>query len=125
MSDKVKKVQANMKLYSGPLGLVLSGSDSNLKFTDHRPCYPTVVREVSSDPLTTRVSTKFSKLRTKSDREILDFFEYEDVGVQSEGRRKALTIKDQREYKKFKDNMIYEESGTEIDPGPYWRITYP
>ena len=125
MSDKVKKVHGNMKLYSGPLGLVLSGSDSNLKFSDHKPCYPTVVREVSSHLSVSRVTTKFSKLRTKSDREILEFFEYEDIGVQSDNKRKMMTIKDQREYDKFKKNMLFDEFGTLADPGPYWRITYP
>lgn len=74
MSDEVLKVEGNMKLYGGPLGLVFSGSDGDFKFADHRPCYPTVIREVASHRSVTKVTTKFSRLKTKSDREILEFF---------------------------------------------------
>ena len=125
MSDKVKKVCGNMKLYTGPLGFVLSGSDPSLVFGEHKLCYPSVVREISSHLSSVKVTAKFSKIRTKSDKEILSFFEYEDIGVQSDNRRKMMTLKDQREYEKFKDNMLYDELGTSNDPGPYWRVTYP
>ena len=120
MSDEVKLVKGKMKLYSGPLGLVLSGCDPSLHHSQHNAEYPSVVRRVS-----TRVCTKFSKLKTKSDREILNFFEYESIGIEGENRRKAMTLKDQREYQKFKENMVFDKEGTAADPGPYWRITYP
>ena len=77
MSDEVKLVKGKMKLYSGPLGLVLSGCDHSLRHSQHNAEYPSVVRRVS-----TRVCTKFSKLKTKSDREILNFFEYESIGIE-------------------------------------------
>ena len=120
MSDEVKLVKEKMKLYSGPLGLVLSGCDPGLKYSEHKAEYPSIVRRVTS-----QICTKFSKLKTKSDREILNFFEYESVGIEGESKRNAMTLKDQREYQKFKENMVFDEKGTTSDPGPYWRISYP
>ena len=36
-----------------------------------------------------------------------------------------MSLHDEREYVKFKDNLIYDEKGTEHDPGPYWRTKPP
>ena len=36
-----------------------------------------------------------------------------------------MTLKEEKEYKKFLDNMYLDEKGTEADPGPYWRTNYP
>ena len=36
-----------------------------------------------------------------------------------------MSLHDEREYVKFKDNLIYDEKGTEHDPGPYWRTKLP
>ena len=35
-----------------------------------------------------------------------------------------MSLKDEREYKKFKSNLKYERDGTEDDPGPYWRTSF-
>ena len=36
-----------------------------------------------------------------------------------------MSLHDEREYVKFRDNLIYDEKGTEEDPGPYWRTKLP
>ena len=36
-----------------------------------------------------------------------------------------MTIKEEKEYKQFLDNMYLDTEGTESDPGPYWRTSYP
>ena len=36
-----------------------------------------------------------------------------------------MSLQDEREYIKFKDNLIYDEEGVEDDPGPYWRTKLP
>ena len=36
-----------------------------------------------------------------------------------------MSLKDEREYEKFKSNLKYEKDGTTDDPGPYWRTSFP
>ena len=36
-----------------------------------------------------------------------------------------MSLKDEREYEKFKSNLKYERYGTEDNPGPYWRTSFP
>ena len=36
-----------------------------------------------------------------------------------------MSLQDERAYVQFKDNLIYDEKGTEEDPGPYWRTKLP
>ena len=73
----------------------------------------------------------------KTDKEILDFFREENIGVECNPRcgncqcgkcalgTKQMSLKDERDYNLFKSNMRYDEEGTPDDPGPYWRVKYP
>ena len=36
-----------------------------------------------------------------------------------------MSLKDKREYKKFKSNLKYERDGKEDYPGPYWGTSFP
>ena len=36
-----------------------------------------------------------------------------------------MSLKDERAYERFKNNLSYQEHGTEEDPGPYWQTSYP
>ena len=36
-----------------------------------------------------------------------------------------MSMKDERDYERFKANLKYEEVGTEDDPGLYWRTSFP
>ena len=38
---------------------------------------------------------------------------------------KPMSLKEEKEYKKFCDNMYLDVEGTSDDPGPYWRTRYP
>ena len=46
MSDDVKSQVNKIKLYDGPLGQTISGTDPDLKFPRYNTCYPTVARQV-------------------------------------------------------------------------------
>ena len=73
----------------------------------------------------------------RTDREILNFFDEEQIGVSCEPScggckcgncalgSKQMSIKEEREYESFKSLMYLDELGTEDDPGPYWRTEYP
>ena len=75
--------------------------------------------------------------KTLTDREILNFFKEESIGAETNPRcgscecgrcalgTQQMSLKEEREYKKFRDNMYLDEAGTEADPGPYWRTRYP
>ena len=132
-----------MKLASGLLGRVFGGTNPDLKFnpiklacsskaiqvdnvaTAHAKTMKTVVHQ----------ATYTTPLRT--DREILSFFDEEQIGVQCEPKcgdckcgtcalgSKQMSIKDEKEYEKFKSLMYLDVEGTEEDPGPYWRTGFP
>ena len=38
---------------------------------------------------------------------------------------KTMSLKNERLYEMFRNNMIYDEKGTPEDPGPYWRSKLP
>ena len=73
----------------------------------------------------------------KTDKEILNFFNEEQIGILCEPRcgdcrcgscalgTKPMSIKDEREYQKFKSLMYLDTAGTDDDPGPYWRTGFP
>ena len=66
MSDTVKQVQGNMKLYSGPLGQVLAGTDSNLTLSSHHPSNPTTSKRIFSQMSLTKFNENFSHSKAKS-----------------------------------------------------------
>ena len=37
---------------------------------------------------------------------------------------KQMSLKDEREYERFRHNLKYEPLGMTADPGPYWRTSY-
>lgn len=132
-----------MRLASGPLGKVFGGSSSDLKFNPMRISCPVTATQV--DPPSpvhsvviktiVRQATYTTPLRT--DREILNFFDEEQIGVQCEPRcgdcrcggcvygSKQMSIKEEKEYERFKSLMYLDVTGSEEDPGPYWRTKFP
>ena len=36
-----------------------------------------------------------------------------------------MSLKEEKEYTKFRNNMFLDRTGTPEDPGPYWRTCYP
>ena len=38
---------------------------------------------------------------------------------------KTMSLKNERLYELFRNNMVYDEKGTQNDPGPYWRSKLP
>ena len=131
MSDSVMKVKDGMKLYTGPLGKTFAGSDVNLTFNEHVKSYPSRAIPILSSVRHSRV------IKSLSDKEILKFFKEESIGAECNPKcgncecgkcalgSKPMSIKDEKEYAKFRKNMFLDEVGTEDDPGPYWRTKYP
>ena len=130
MSDQVLAVSGGLKLYRGPLGMCISGHTDLLK-SDQLKRYPT-----KATPVVSKVK-KALITKTLTDREILNFFKEESIGAETNPRcgscecgrcalgTQQMSLKEEREYKKFRDNMFLDEAGTEADPGPYWRTRYP
>ena len=129
-----------MTLYEGVYGKVFGGSDPNLKFTPHQKSYPALMIEVDRRMThTMRTAVKSATLvsSAKTEREFLDYFKHDNIGVECNPRcggckcgqcpigSKPMSLKDEREYERFQSNLKYEEDGSMDDPGPYWRTSYP
>ena len=120
MSDEVLSASGGLKLYSGPLGKTISGN-TEMFTSEHVKSYPARVIPV----ITSSVKKSFSRL---TDRQILDHFKEESLDSTCEKCPQELgqiSLKEEKEYKKFKENMYLDVEGTTDDPGPYWRTKYP
>ena len=129
-----------MTLYEGRYGKVFGGKDPDLKFTPHQRSYPVMVMEVdrrTSQTMRTAVKSASVISSVKSEKEFLDYFKEDNIGVECNPKcggcrcgqcpvgAKSMSLKDEREYEKFKSNLKYEKDGTTDDPGPYWRTSFP
>ena len=127
MSDNVVKNINGTKLYSGPLGKTFMGS---FKGNSVIKSYPSKATPVIS-------TVKKAIIRPLDNKEILDFFKEESIGAECSPKcgncecgkcplgTKPMSLKEEKEYNKFRDNMFLDEKGTKEDPGPYWRTKYP
>ena len=130
-----------MRLSSGPLGKVFGGSNPDLKFNPIKLACPIIAAQVDTPFHTTvmkaivREASFTTPLRTE--KEILNFFNDEQIGVQCEPKcgdcrcggcilgSKQMSIRDEKEYDKFKSLMFLDTDGSDTDPGPYWRTRFP
>ena len=142
-SDVDSMTLGGMNLACGPLGKVFGGWDEELKFTPHKLCCL-----VSSAPLNGvsqfRAMTMHALVREamyttplKTDKEILHYFDEEQIGVQCNPKcgncrcgscvlgNRQMSIREEKEYDKFKALMHLDKEGTPEDPGPYWRTSFP
>ena len=85
LADSKLKTIGRMTLYQGLLGKVFGGSDPNLKFTEHNRAFkstklnlPTVV----SHTMKAIMKEVTHSHTAKTDREILDFFNEENIGAE-------------------------------------------
>ena len=132
-----------MRLVSGPLGKVFGGACADLKFQSVSFACPTVAAQIDN-PCPIRTTAMKAEVRQamyttplRTDREILNFFNEEQIGVHCSPRcgdcrcgtcaigDKQMSIKDEKEYEKFRSLMYLDSSGTIDDPGPYWRTGFP
>ena len=130
MSDNHKGGAGDLRLYTGVLGMAISGK-TNLVSSEHTTAYPT-----RATPIVT-VIKKAKLMKTMTDKQILNHFKEESIGVECSPKcgscqcgkcsldGREMSIKDEKEYKKFKENMYLDEKGTPEDQGPYWRTNYP
>ena len=140
-SDTIKI--GGMKLASGPLGKVFGGTCSDLKFDGMKLACPMSAVQVDTQlPIRStclKAVVRQSVLSTplKTDREILNFFDEEQIGIYCEPKcgdckcgtcalgTKQMSLKDEKEYNRFKSLMYLDITGTHEDPGPYWRTSFP
>lgn len=73
----------------------------------------------------------------QTDKEILNFFNDEQIGVQFEPKcgdcrcgacsfgKRQISIHEEKEYERFRSLMYLDTEGTSDDPGPYWRTRFP
>ena len=135
----------DMTLYGGPFGLVFGGTSPKIRFSPHVISYPLSVVEVNEDVIdivktnTVRAFVKSVSLvgSKKAEKDFLEYFELEKVGVDCAVKcggcqcgqcligKTAMSIKDEREYNKIKEQMEYDPIGTPEDPGPYWKTNLP
>ena len=142
-TDSNSKSIDGMTLASGPLGKVFGGWDRELRFSPHNVCCHVQGTPASSASLF-KATTMHALVRNatyttplKTDREILHFFDEEQIGVQSSPKcgncqcgsciigNRNISIKDELEYAKFKSLMHLDIAGSEADPGPYWTTKFP
>ena len=136
-------VRGGMKLASGPLGKVFGGTCSDLMFNPTHLACPTTAVQIDNRPLShskcmksvVRQAVYTTPLRT--DKEILNFFNEEQIGVHCQPKcggckcgacvlgNKQMSLKDERDYERFRSLMYLDVAGTKEDPGPYWRTEYP
>ena len=106
-------------------------------------CYPLSVHEAAESKTaharTMKVTVKEASFTAtaKTDCEFLDFFKEESIGVECQPKcggcrcgkcptgSKAMTLKEERDYKKFQSLMSLDPLGSESDPGPYWVSELP
>ena len=130
-------------LYEGKLGKVFGGSDPGLVFSPYTMSYPLSVHQVSNvntvHAYTMKAMVREATYTTpaKTEKEILEFFYEENIGVECNPRcggckcgrcptgAKQMLIKDERDYAHFKSLMHLEKLGTEDDKGPYWETRQP
>ena len=132
-----------MRLVNGPLGKVFGGTSTDLKFEPLKIACPTTAMQVDNGEVlraqcmktSVQQATYITPLQT--DREILNFFNEEQMGVHFSPRcgdcrcgrcslgGKQMSLKEEREYERFRSLMYLDVEGTVEDPGPYWRTNFP
>ena len=134
------KRMGEITLYEGPFGKVFGGCDEQLDFEPPVKSCPVRVVEVcraQAQTLRTAVTSATRVSSAKTEKEFLDYFKEESIGVscvpscggckcgQCPTGAKSMSLKDERAYERFKNNLTYQEHGTKEDPGPYWKTSYP
>ena len=119
-----------MKLYDGPLGKTFSGQSEDISFEEHSKSYPTMVIPIMMKKAVTR------KITSLTDKQMLHYFKEESIGAECHPKcgncecgkcaigSKLMSLKEEKDYEDFKNNMYLDVKGTDHDPGPYWKTKY-
>ena len=136
------KSVGQMVLYKGRFGKVLCGTSKDLEFKKVYNSYlPSSVTKVSCtiEARTMRAAVKSAtKINSrKVEMQFMDYLQVDDIGVDCNPRcggcrcgqcplgAKPMSLLQEREYQKFKENLTYNKEGTLEDPGPYWETSLP
>ena len=140
LADQKLKTVGKMALYEGLLGKVFGGSHPILKFPKYNMTFRStklILPSVHTHTMRAVMKEVCHTHTAKSDKEFLDFFKEENIGAECSPKcggclcgkcalgGKQMSLKDEKDYNLFLDNMKYDREGTSADPGPYWRITFP
>ena len=130
MSDEVLRESNGLKLFAGPLGRTIAGNAKTF-FKEHTASYPSQAVPVIKSSVNKVISERLT------DKGILNFFKEESIGSECHPKcgncecgkcalgNRQMSLKEEKMYQKFKDNMFLDVKGTSDDPGPYWRTKYP
>ena len=139
--SKVRSI-GHMTLFNGVFGKVLGGPDPDLQFSQQFvSAMPSVVTGVQginrSKTLRAMVRAASFTNSNKIEKQFLDILLEDKIGVdcvpkcggcqcgQCPVGAKHMSLHDEREYVKFRNNLHYNENGTASDPGPYWETKLP
>ena len=139
--SKVRSI-GHMTLFSGIFGKVLGGPDPDLhfaqQFVSSMPAMVTSIRHCNRSR-TLRAMAHAATLvnSSKVEKQFLDMLLDDKIGVDCAPKcggcqcgqcpigAKPMSLHDEREYNKFKNNLYYNETGSQFDPGPYWETKLP
>ena len=127
----------SLHLYEGCLGTVIGGTAPEV-LEIRKKLYPTSAYVAQSNTVILQSSidlmNQISNANTylsRGDGEFLNYFREEQIRISCKPEcgsclcgkcglgTKAVSIKEEREYRQLRENMFYNEKGTEEDPGPY------
>ena len=137
----VKKF-GHMILCEGKFGKVLCGTSENLEFKKIYNSYlPSSVTKVcctvEAKTLRAAVTSASQFSSKKVEQQFMDYLQVDDIGVDCNPRcggcrcgqcaigAKPMSLLQEREYQKFRENLTYNKEGTPEDPGPYWETSLP
>ena len=132
-----------MNLAEGPLGKCFGGSDKNLQFSPGKLVCPTsatpLIKQQPVHAMAMKAVVRQAVYTTplKTEKEILAFFDEEQIGVQCDPKcgdckcgtcalgAKQMSIKDEKSYERFKSLMYLNKEGNKDDVGPFWVTGFP
>ena len=139
---KVKSV-GNMTLYRNAFGKTFGGWDTELNFKPHIACYKSIAIEIASNSVA-KTKTMKALIRNATghsskrvDQKFMDYCLEDSIGVhchpacggcrcgQCISGNKFMSLKDEKAYAEFANNLRFEEIGTAEDPGPYYVSKFP
>ena len=139
--DHPKSVSSkgDMTLWEGVFGKLFGGVDDSLKFQPHVLSCHIRSRQrgcIYSSTLRAVVKAATHVNSAKGDKDLLQFFEEEAIGVDAKPKCGACAcgqcmLKDQpmslrmeKDYAEFKKNLLYLPEGLPNDPGPFFQTSY-
>ena len=134
-----KATKGNMILYKGPFGQVFGGAEEGLDFEPYVLSAIVKARQrgcMTSNTFKSVVKSVTAVSSNSVDKKLLDFFEDDSIGVDANPKcgqcqcggcivgDKPMSLKMEKLYREFDENLEYKPEGLPGDPGPFFQTTY-